>query len=367
MIIFYSIAFLSFLIILIYSLIINKFIKGWDNTPYFKANGLNPSTPITIITACKNEITQLPHLFKAIKDQSYPNFEMILVDDHSTDGSYEYCQEVALGFPELKVVKNEGKGKKYAVKTGVYLSENELIVTLDADSFPGENWLLTIVQFYENTPSDLIICPVRMTSDGSFLQDFQQFEFTSLVGSGAGAAGAGMPIFCNGANLAFRKEAWLASEHELNFDEPSGDDIYLLQSIKRRNGAIRFLKSTDAMVSTNPPQNLKSYLRQRKRWASKLSAYKDRHFGTTGLIVFLSSFSIVLLFLISPFKPLFLSVLFLVYLLKWIVAFSFFQACRTFYSLKHVIVKSLIFSIIYPFYVVIAASNTFLRKKNKDW
>ena len=58
--------------------------------------------------------------------------------------------------------------------------------------------------------------------------------FNTLIASGAGAAGASMPILCNGANLAFTKEAWMQSRLDLVDEQMSGDDIFLLQSIKKR-------------------------------------------------------------------------------------------------------------------------------------
>ena len=131
----------------------------------------------------------------------------------------------------------------------MYKAKNEWIITLDADVLPAENWLLNIVAYQEKCPSDLLICPVKIADSGTFFGQFQQFEFATLIASGAGAAKIGIPILCNGANLAFRKSQWLKNEHKLHFDEVSGDDVYLLQSVKKSHGAVRFLKSTQALVS----------------------------------------------------------------------------------------------------------------------
>ncbi|NLI72245.1 MAG: glycosyltransferase [Bacteroidales bacterium] len=358
---------ISLIILFVYSFLIIKFIKGWNTIPFFKAEKSELQTRVTIITPCKNEVDNLPQLFKAINEQSYRNFELIVVDDNSIDGSYEFAVRVSLYWPTLKARKSIGSGKKSAIYTGIYLSENELIITLDADSIPSSDWLRTIVLFYEKNPSDLIICPVKTGESNAFIGHFEQFEFASLVASGVGAVGAGKPILCNGANLAFRRDAWLMSESELHFDEPSGDDIFLLQSIKRRKGVIRFLKSTDAMVVTRPSRSVISFFKQRKRWVSKLSAFKDFQFAFTAISVFAICFLIVLNLVLAFVNVRFLYLSLALFVSKWIVDLMFFRTIQSFFNLKNVLTNSLLFSFIYPFYVLLTAGCAVFGRKNKKW
>ncbi len=353
----------SIILLITYSLLIVFFIKGWDRIAYFTKNEKSPSTPVSIITACKNEIQHLPQLFQALNKQTYQNFEFILVDDGSTDGSFEYAQQASSNFSNLNLLKNQGKGKKHAIKTGIYQTNNELIISHDADSIPSTEWLETIVSFYEENPADMIICPVKTGSNGSFFQEMQQFEFASLVGSGAGAVGAGVPLLCNGANLAFTKSAWLASEQELHFDEPSGDDIFLLQSIKRKKGQIRFLKSSKAMTTTQSSPTLKSFLNQRIRWAGKRVAYKDFMLAFTGFTVFASSFVILASLILAVFNQKYLELFLFVFTLKWFVDFIFLKRIKELFALKNIFSKSFLLSLIYPFYILFTASKALFGKK----
>ena len=77
------------LIILLYVLLITKFTKGWERTPYFTTDESEVEIPVTVIVSCKNEREQLPALFFSIQTQKNKNFEFIFVDDHPKDASSE--------------------------------------------------------------------------------------------------------------------------------------------------------------------------------------------------------------------------------------------------------------------------------------
>lgn len=354
----------AFAVVILYVLLISQFIKGWDELPDFETDKMPFQTPVTIITAFRNEEINLPSLAKALDNQTYQNFEWILVNDHSTDYSEGLMNEIIeQGMFGVKVMNNKGKGKKEAIRTAIYEAKNELMITLDADVILQPDWLLNIVSYQEKFPSDLLICPVKMEKDHSFWGKFQQFEFASLVASGAGATKKGMPILCNGANLAFKKSAWLKSEQKLRFKEPSGDDIYLLQAIKRKHGVIRFLKSKKAMVETKTSKTQSSFLRQRTRWAGKRAMYADWELLMTALLVFLSSATIITTAILIPFLSFYSSLFCLLFLAKLAIDTLFFYKIKDFFELKNVLINSFIFSVIYPFYIVLTAFGSLFRGK----
>lgn len=352
-------------VVVLYILLISRFIKGWDETQVFETDKMPSQIPVTIITAFKNEEKNLAPLANALDKQTYQNFEWILVDDNSTDKSAEIIKEmVGKGFFGVKLIENKGKGKKEAIRTALQTAKNELIITLDADVIPNENWLLNIVAYQEKYPTDLLICPVKISDSNGFLEKFQQFEFASIIASGAGASKTGMPMLCNGANLSFKKSVWLKNENKLHFKELSGDDIYLLQAVKKQNGVIRFLKSKNATVQTPPSKSVKKFLHQRKRWAGKKAMYKDKELLVTALFVFLTSFALLGTAVLALFKDYYPSLLLLLFLAKLTVDTMMFWKIKDFFGLKNVFLNSFIFSLVYPFYVVFTAVSC-LFVKNK--
>ncbi len=357
----------SLVIIFIYGFLIVSFAFGWSKIPYFLPTKM-PKTKATVICPLKNEKKNLPTLLQWLEKQTFQNFELIFVDDNSTDGSWEFLRNLSLNHFtfEVKALKNNGEGKKRAIKTAIENTENELIITLDADCLPNEKWLETIVAFYEKENSDLIVCPVVINKGKSFLSKFQRLEFVSLVGSGSGAVGIGKPILCNGANLVFKRKEWLKSEKDLQFNEASGDDIYLLQSIKKRDGKIDFLKNRNSLVTTQPKETVKGFINQHTRWASKSSALKDKDYFFTAVVVFLASLCLFSSLVFSFFNIAFIPLLLSLFCVKYTVDTLFFLQLKSFFSLKNVVLQSLIFSFIYPFYIVLTVllSLFSLRKKS---
>ena len=360
---------LSILICVFYSILVFIFTVGWKRMPLFQPiENYNPiSKPsASVVVACKNEEHSLPNLLSRLQLQSCTDFELILVNDHSTDSTI-YVMEAALAkFENVKVINAMGDGKKNALKEGISIATGSLIITTDADCTLLSDWLMMICSFQQSHVSDLIICPVQLFDNKSLFARLQAFEFTTLVAAGAGAVGAGMPILCNGANLAFTKQAWLESKHDLVDEQMSGDDIFLLQSIKKRGGVIRFLKSESAIVFTEPAKTFTAFFKQRRRWASKSPAYSDVQLIVTTCVVFGISSSILILMLSSLFSTQLLFVSISIFGIKYLVDVFFLYSVRSFFHVKHLWFYSFLLSILYPFYILSVAGSA-LVFKSKSW
>jgi len=363
MLIFYFCLFICFL----YTILITLFIIGWKRISIFvPANVEVTNMSISVVVVCKNEEEHLVRLLSCLAQQSYQSFELILVNDHSSDDTFKIMNNTASAFSNVKIINSTGYGKKQAIKEAVLSANEHLIVTTDADCLPSFHWLESIVSFYKKYPSELIICPVRLTYSESLFSKLQSLEFTSLVASGAAASGAGMPILCNAANLVFTKKAWLMSQDDLQMEEQSGDDIFLLQSIKKRGGVIRFLKSESAFVTTEQANSVGDFYKQRQRWAAKSPAYTDWQLIFTACIVFSISLLTVVLLGFSLYNPIYWKVLIAVFSVKFLADATFMFTVRAFFQLQYVLWYAFMLSVFYPFYIVFV-SFTALLFKPKSW
>ncbi len=137
---------------------------------------------------------------------------------------------------------------------GVEKAGGEIIVTTDADCRLPIHWLQSIATSFHEGNVKMVFGGVRIKEDKSFFSKLQALEFCSLIGTGGAMAGLGIPILCNGANLAFLRSAFLEVKgYDGNLDIPSGDDEFLMRKIDRRfPGSIRFQPSEDSVVETRP-------------------------------------------------------------------------------------------------------------------
>jgi cellulose synthase/poly-beta-1,6-N-acetylglucosamine synthase-like glycosyltransferase len=317
-------------------------------------SGSDPKIFISIVVACRNEEKHLPSLLNDISVQDYlPDlFELIIIDDNSSDRTFNLASEFK-GIKNIKVIKNDGTGKKHAIRSGVNASEGDYILVTDADCHMGKEWIRTIASFFEVKKPELIIGQVILISKTGFLNRFQELEFFSLQGVTAGMAIGGNPVMCNGANLAFTKETYHKHSDNLHDELVSGDDVFLLHSIKRDQGnKIMWLESQKAIISSMASENLSSFLRQRARWISKAGAYNDRSTKVLAIVTFVTILFQIILMIAGLFNPVFLLIFLASFLLKSVPDFLILQNSTSRYGKRDLMKWFLPSQLIYPFYVI---------------
>lgn len=291
------------LLCLTYASIIGLFTKGWFRLHVQSPTGTPPSLMVTIIIAVRNEAFNLSACLGAIAVQDYPRhlFEVIVVDDHSEDGTGDLVRQIISDNPAIKIklltLQAGLQGKKAAISQAVFSAAGEWIVTTDADCIMGKEWLTTMIKSAEDERLEMILAPVIFNREKSVFGQLQELEFMSLMASSAGAASSGLPIMCNGANLAYRKNAFLEiNGYSTDREIVSGDDMFLMMNLRKAygSGAIRFIKSPLAIVTTPASATFPEFINQRLRWVSKSRGYRDAWVLFTSALVFFFSLCTVI-------------------------------------------------------------------------
>lgn len=353
-----------------YSILILALLVGWNRINTF--NDLIPQqeTKISVIIPVRNEAPNIPGLIKALKLQDYPRvlYEVIFIDDHSTDTTEEIIRLCIKDRPEFSLRQNPGEGKKDALNEGIRHSKGEMIITTDADCQSGQKWISSLASFYEQENADMIIGPVVLNDGPGIFQDLQALEFLSLTGSAGGSTGIKKPILCNGANLAIKKSSIHQSGNHLKKEYASGDDMFMLHYLKKKSGMkISFIKSEHAIVSSGTQPDLRSLWNQRKRWTSKSRGYRDSDTVITSVIVFVTNLSLLVTLILAIMMPELVLVFLVLFCIKVIPDFLFLRKISCFFKKRHLLRLLLPMQILYFLYVsVIGIAGNIGKFRWKD-
>ncbi|KUG07272.1 glycosyltransferase [Solirubrum puertoriconensis] len=241
---------------------------------------------VSVLIAARNEAANLPLLLTDLGQQTWlqqgGRFEVIVVDDHSTDNTAAVVQAAAANSPYvlrlLRLAEQPGQpaGKKAAIVAAIAQARTRWVLCTDADCRVPAGWLAAYTQAFGNPQLQFVSGPVLLTGKG-LLAGLQGLELAALVGTGAASIGAGSATMCNGANLAYQRAAFYeVGGFGGNAHVPSGDDEFLLHKMAEAYPqGIRFLKHPEATAHTAAQPTLGALLQQRVRWASKWQHYRS--------------------------------------------------------------------------------------------
>ena len=214
----------------------------------------------------------------SIEDQaciakSYPNF----VPQHITP---------------IKGVNDDNLGKKHALSKLIHAATSEYVWLHDDDVLlPAACERVNILN------GDLIILPLRMESENahpSLLERLQMAEYAAIQELTVRMAKEGHAVMCSGANLIVKRDVWLEYEPELHPEIPSGDDMFLLEAVKRHGYTVDVLDDPAYTAVVRPLTSWRAFFRQRMRWAGKAPHYTDRYIRHYGALVAAANFLQVL-------------------------------------------------------------------------
>ena len=182
-----------------------------------------------------------------------------------------------------KGINDEGKGKKHALYRLISEAQTEYVWMQDDDIIPP-----TSAPDQDILNADLIILPLKMQSDTdhpSMLEKLQIAEYAAIQQLTIQRAQKGHAVMCSGANLIAKRDRWLESYEDLHPEIPSGDDMFLLESFKRRGLQIAVMDDPRYEAIVRPHTSWRAFFRQRMRWAGKAPKYTDRDILRCGAVV----------------------------------------------------------------------------------
>ncbi len=324
------------------------------------------NSQFSILISCRNEIDNLPNLLISIENQTHKPDEVIFVDDNSIDETYNFLINYSKKYNYIKVIKNNGKGKKSALIEAAKIAKSEYLIFTDADCIINKNYCELAIQYLNKNNSDMLLGAVDITYEKGIFNIIEKIEFSSLQAITAYTAILNNPIMCNGANLIARRTKYLQYIDKINKNIASGDDMFMLHALKKNKAKINYLYDSNYIIKTKGTNSLKKFIIQRTRWAAKSINYKDI---TTILIALLVTIINILLLIFSFFTPHSILFIFLIiFIIQNIIMLPYLFKYKQYRTLKYYPILFPIMSLLYPLYIVtILISILFYKKTNLHW
>ncbi len=122
---------------------------------------------VSVILPCLNEERYIREAFESLRDQTYKYFQVILVDNGSTDASVRIARQTVGGDGRFRFVEESRKGIARALNRGLREADGEIITFLDVDDYCCRTSIQRIVEEFEDTGADFIACNGYMVDENS--------------------------------------------------------------------------------------------------------------------------------------------------------------------------------------------------------
>lgn len=350
-------------ILLVYSKLAMYKIKSHKESPI--------NAPVSVVICAHNEEQNLKQFLPSILTQDYPDFEVIVVNDYSTDETKWILEDFKRLYSHLIVVDIKEhirlkNSKKFALTLGIKAAKHEVLIMTDADCEPQSNqWLKEIAGAYAEG-KEIVLGYSPYFKKTGFLNKLIRFETAHTAMSYLSYALKRDAYMGVGRNLSYLKSLFFKGKgFNAHMHIKSGDDdLFVNQNATRHN--VNIAIHPDTHIYSNPKETWKSYYKQKARHAGASVIYKKSHQRMLGIqLISAFAFYVMLIVCIALFPSLWyigVSIFFLRYICQLIVFSSIYKKL----AVRDLLVWLLVLDVFYYFYICL--NGVFNRKKKqKSW
>ncbi len=349
--------------------LIHYFLKLLVYKANFKKDWERPA--VSVIICAHNEYHNLNTRLSSVLEQEYPNFEVIVVNDRSEDGTNQLLQTHQKKHQHLKVIKIDKiihgvNPKKNALSKGIMSAQNEILLLTDADCITQSNlWIDKMAQCYqENT--EIVLGASLYERKPGLLNHFIQFETIQTAALYLSAALKSKPYMGLGRNLSYKKSLFLKNNGFIDHLSVTGGDDDLIVNKHANEVNTEICMASDATTFSSPKTTWKEYLTQKVRHLSVGKYYnkKDQlflglyHFSQIMLWIFFI-FGLLLVNQIELYVSLILMISF------WIGQYVVFNKLSINFGAKYNFGWLPVLELIFILYYLLLGAYALLSKKVK--
>lgn len=268
--------------------------------------------PISVLVCAKNEEENLKKLIPILASQNYPNYEIVIIDDASSDDTRFLVEDFQTTYTNLKLVKVENNeafwgNKKFALTLGIKAASKEYLLLTDADCIPNSpNWIAEMSSHF-TLHKTIVLGYGAYEKEPGFLNKLIRFETLLTATQYFAWAKLGKPYMGVGRNLAYKKDEFFKNNgfiHHIKI-RSGDDDLFINEAANKVNTTIAF--DSEGFTLSKPKETFGQWFLQKRRHASTAKHYKS--FDKSQLALFYLS---QLFFFITP-------IVLLAFQFQWIV------------------------------------------------
>ena len=292
-------------LIIYYIYFAGKFLRYKSRPPVFDDG-------VSVIVAAKNESANLQRHIPLWLGQDYPSFELVIIDDRSTDDT-EKVLETFENHPQIKIVRipfQEWKtfigNKKYALTMGIKAARYPYLLFTDADCRPASPHWIRYMTAHFKEGKEIILGYGKYERRKGWLNALVRYETLMTALQYFGFALRGKAYMGVGRNLAYTKEVFFRNDgFKSHFEILSGDDdLFVNENATPDNTAVCY--RPEAHTVSLPPASWKSWFKQKRRHYSTARHYRFVHrmlLGMYALARFLFFTGTLVLLFMPDWRP----------------------------------------------------------------
>jgi glycosyltransferase involved in cell wall biosynthesis len=239
--------------------------------------------PISVIVCAKNEAENVAEFIPLLAEQIYPTFEIVLIDDASSDNTLELFEEFQKQYANIKIVKVQNNeafwgNKKFALTLGIKAATYEYLLFTDADCRPASNkWIQEMSSHYTIHRSIVLGYGAYEKVAGSFLNKLIRFETLLTAVQYFSWARMGWTYMGVGRNLGYKKEEFFNVNGFISHMKirSGDDDLFINQAATATNTSVCY--SPESFTYSKPKTSFKEWLTQKRRHIATASYYRPSH------------------------------------------------------------------------------------------
>jgi len=262
------------------SILVGYSIYFFSKLTSFKSKAVSFNKPISIVICAKNEADNLKMFLPKILEQDYPEFEVVVVNDQSKDGTAATLKNLEKSYSNLVTVTidehiNHWPGKKFALTLGIKTAKNEHLLLTDADCLPNSsNWAKQISSNFSN--SEIVLGFGGYQKRKGLLNKIIRFDTFNVAKQYLSYALAGFTYMGVGRNMAYKKSLFFKNKgFAKHLHIPSGDDDLFIQEVANKdNVSVEIV--TDAHTTSTVIERWKDWSYQKRRHITTAPLYKTK-------------------------------------------------------------------------------------------